>query len=156
MTKPNITTEEAARRVLRFYNKHVNSLFHIDTVAAETGLTVEQVRRGERYAKTLLAGYPGEVPNVRLHISLSNVSEHGLVRLKNDDYLLADGVARTRYLSGRAKSELEYSVQAINRTKDADVAKLLGRALTQQRAANESLQAAAEKIEAELAKLDSK
>lgn len=140
----HIRTEDAAARVGAALWANRGRTFHIEELAAETGLTVEQVRGAENYLKAFVNDRPEKFRGYALYIALGNESEHGFI--KDGETLEDDVVRRLKYCVTRARSELEYREQAAARVKDEKARKLLRRGLEYSRVAKQAFEDAYDRI----------
>ncbi len=140
-----ISGRDAAARVFEVMKNQADRVFTIEQLMEWTNLRRFQVRNGERYLKEYLNRHQDEMGDYTLYIALSKESQHGLIR--NDDASLLDAVARLRYMSARAASELDHREQQMKRVKDTTVRKHLSRGITYQRAAKEAFADAYERIQ---------
>jgi len=142
--KKRLSAEDSAARVFSVFAENAGSTMHIRRLAKLTNMSINQVRNGERHLKAFFNEHRDELPDWTLHISLSNLSEHGIIN--DPDRAFLDAVSRLLYMSTRAVSETDYREQQIDRVQDPIVKKHLRRGINYQRAARDAFADAYEHI----------
>lgn len=143
----NVSTEEAAARVGAVLWENRGNTLHLDELVSRTDLSVEQVRRAERYLKKFVNEHPKEFEGHVLYVALGNESKHGFVAEDYDLEVDRDVVRRVQYCLARAESELDYREQAVARVQDPRVRKHLRKGLEYARVARTAFEDAYEALD---------
>jgi hypothetical protein len=127
MPRQYVRKERAAERVGAYLWQNRDNVVSMDDIMEGTGLSYGQVHGAETLLKEFVSTNADRFQGYMLYIAIGNSGEHGFIR--ETEMMVADQIARAKYMLSRQRSELNYTAQAAQRILDDTVSRKLSRAL---------------------------